>query len=120
MVLTVANTFDGEFADDSLYIYQEDRSGSVRSAIAGQYALAVQIWRLQANGTLHSTWPVWWMLLASALKLAGLVPMLPFPTVYRRTLKRRASLLSKNRWAHSQERLNFLCCLQSHPWENEV
>ncbi len=91
MVLTMANTRRGRCCEEPLYAYHENASiGPVAAFWSHHYAL--KQWRtLSRQGVLPRSPALARARLARYFKMIGLLPFLPFPKAYRRTLALRAN-----------------------------
>lgn len=91
MVLTMANTRRGRWCQEPLYAYHENASIGPVSAFWSQH-YALKQWRtLTRQGVLPRSPALGRARLARYFKMIGLLPFLPFPKAYRRTLALRAN-----------------------------
>ncbi|MEO6243803.1 MAG: glycosyltransferase [Opitutaceae bacterium] len=91
MVLTIANTRSGDFAEEPLYVYHENASTRLRDAFWSQHSARKQLLALERAGTLPRSAGLKKMQSARFWKMVGLLPFFLWPVAYRKTLGWRSS-----------------------------
>ncbi len=113
LMLTLARRYRGQFIDEALMIYQEDREVNLDKAIASNESQLLQVRRLYRSGVLDRNL---WSYVATAMrwrtKLLLLKGMRLYPSVYLRTVPLRSYGQTTPGWSLSSDRTEFLRALQ--------
>jgi len=109
LVWVLGGRWRGEFVEDALTVYMEEREISVEKAIRTHRAQLAQLWRIWRRRLLPLTAPQWLALSARSLaKLAVLQMMRLAPGVYRATLALRTYGETAPGYALPADRAEFI------------